>query len=108
MYYIYGTLITFLKPVSVFAVFTTTTVIRPLRLSFESAHLEVYLRAGTGGRGREAKRCSFCTCIQAFRTRVALLVALTTSHLHQLRVEGVEDVPIDRVHGVGQLHTQDT
>lgn len=30
-------------------------------------------------------------------------MALTASHLHQLGVEGVEDIPIDCVHSVGQL-----
>lgn len=45
------------------------------------------------------------TCIQSFRTRVALLVTLTTPHLHQLSVEGVQDLPIHTIHRIGQLRT---
>lgn len=52
----------------------------------------------------------FCTCIQAFRAGVTLLMTLTTPHLHQLGVEGVQYVTIHCIYAVGQLqhnHTQD-
>lgn len=45
----------------------------------------------------------FFTCVHAFGSRVALLVALAAAHLHELSVESVEDVAVHRVDGVGQL-----
>lgn len=48
----------------------------------------------------------FFTCIRSFWPRVALLVTLATPHLHQLSVEGVQDLPIHTVHRVGQLQIE--
>lgn len=43
------------------------------------------------------------TCVQAFRTRVALFVPLTAPHLHELRMQCVQHLPIHTEHCVGQL-----
>lgn len=64
----------------------------------------------TRGAGLARARCvrvpskrGLFTCVRAFGSRVALFGALAAAHLHELSVEAVEDVPVHRVHRVGQL-----
>lgn len=52
---------------------------------------------------RNNKQSNF-TCIQAFWTRVTLLISLATPHFHQLSVKTVQYLSIHRVHRIGQLH----
>lgn len=53
----------------------------------------------------KAKKDRYGTCVDAFGSGVALLVALAAPQLHQMQMELVQDVSVHRVNRIAQLRT---